>query len=63
MSEIEFRKLPKYSCKDHGQHSAVMNVKMSHGPLEGDHQFCMLCIVDVFDKMGIERMVEVEEPE
>jgi hypothetical protein len=60
MDNIAFKKSPKYACKKHGQHASTMNVTMTHGELAGSHTFCLLCIVEVFGELGIEKMTEVE---
>jgi hypothetical protein len=51
---------PKYACKKHGEHASIMNMTMTHGELAGSHVFCLLCIVEVFGKLGIDKMTVVE---
>ena len=46
---------PKYACKKHGEHASIMNMTMTHGELAG-----LLCIVEVFGNLGIDKMTVVE---
>ena len=44
---------PTHECPRHGAHKATMYVQI-HGVLE--RVYCMHCMVEVYDKLGIKEM-------
>lgn len=52
---------PKYLCEVHGTHTAVMHVRAVTKDRKEERHYCMFCMIERFDKLGLPKVtLEVE---